>query len=252
VTPDPIALVRAFLAQNSPPLRVWVAPGAVRLLAHAAPGALPPDAIREEVPAVVSPPGPAILLATAADLAGPWRAALLAHATAALPGRPVICGGSTSKDILLDAMNAWRVFHLLPDRPSPGEIRDALVRAHRACTLEHATARCALQLQERCEAQQAVLAELSATQERLLRAERLSTAASFGRALSARLHQHLDHLRALEASLRTLPEDRRRAELSAATAQSIQAVETLLARLIAEAEATAAGQEPPSPSHPHS
>jgi hypothetical protein len=247
---ESIALVRVFLAENAPPLRVWLAPGTTRTLAQAVRKALPGDAIREEVPAVVPPPGPAILLATAADLSGPWRAALLDHAAAALPGRPVICGGSTDKDILLDAMNSWRVFHLLPERPSPAELRDALVRAHRACALDYATARCAEQLHERCEAQRALLAELKTTRERLLRAERLTTAAGFCRALSTRLRQHLERLRALETSLRTLPEDPRRAELIATAAQNVQAVDALLAGLIEKAEAVVGGPAPQHPSPP--
>jgi hypothetical protein len=85
------------------------------------------------------------------------------------------------------------------------------------------------------------MADLRATRERLLHAERLTTVGSFCRALSARLREHVERLRALEASLRALPDDPRRAELLDFTMQSVRAIDALLAELLSRAEAT----EPP-------
>ena len=234
---DPIVLVRAFLAEHNPPLRLWLAPDASCLLTDTARSDLPAGTELHHVPAEHDLRGPAILVATADDLSGPHREELLALRTEALPGRTVICGGTSNKNVLLVAINSWQVFHLLPSRPSPGELTDAVMRAHRACGLEHAATRCAQQLRERCDELEAVLLELEATRELLLQAERLTTVSGFSRALSARLREHLERLRALEGALCGLPDDPRRAELLDFTMQSIHAIEALLADLLAKAEA---------------
>jgi hypothetical protein len=232
---DPIHLVQAFLGQHNPPLQVWLAPDAAQLLGSSL-AALPDASELLPVPGAVVPSGPAILLATAADIAGPHREALLELREAALPGRPVICGGTADKELLLDAINRWRVFHLLPAHPSRGELVDAVVRAHRASALEHAATLCAQQLRLHCDDLQAVMAELEATRELLLQAERMSAVAGFSRALSARLRQHLDRLRTLERALGDRPDDARRADLLDFTMQSIHAIEALLADLLTEAD----------------
>jgi hypothetical protein len=233
---DPIDLVRAFLGEHNPPLQVWLAPSAGQLLGPSL-AALPEETELLPVPGGATPCGPAILLATATDLRGPDRAALLDLRELALPGRPVICGGTADKEVLLDAINTWQVFHLLPAHPSQGELVDAVVRAHRACALEHAATMCAQQLRQRCDELQGVMTELEATRELLLQAERMSAVSGFSRALSARLRQHLERLRALERALGAQPDDPRRAELLDFTLQSIRAIEALLGELLAKAEA---------------
>lgn len=244
---DPILLVQAFLREHHPALQVWLAPNAALLLGPIL-TALPPGTIVLPVPADAPPTGPAILVATASDLEGPHREALLVLRTAALPGRPVICGGTADKELLLDAINQWRVFHLLPAHPSRGELVDAVVRAHRASALEHAATLCAQQLRVHCDELQAVMAELEATRELLLQAERLSAVSGFSRALAARLREHLERLRGLERALGNRPDDSRRADLMDFTLQSIHEIETLLGELLAQAEAAARGDAPPT--HP--
>jgi HPt (histidine-containing phosphotransfer) domain-containing protein len=233
---DPINLVRTYLAENNPPLGVWLAPGAQRVLSPSVLGGLPRGAEISEVPCEPLPTGPAIMVATAEDLVGPLRDSLLAIHRAALPGRPVICGGTANKDLLLDAINNWHVFHLLTEHPTTDELADAVVRAHRACALEHAATLCAEQLRQRCRELEQVLDELETTREQLLRAERKSTVSGFGRALAARLEDHLHRLRVLEQALCAQPDDPRRTELLGFTMQSIHEIEALLASLLANAE----------------
>ncbi len=245
---DPVALVRGYLAENRLPLQVWLAPHAFDLLADQLPQALPDDARILRVPAAAEPSGPAILVATAADCRGPRREALLALCPRALPGRPVICGGTGDKDTLLDAINTWRVMHMLPREPSPEELGDALVRAHRACALEHAATLCAQQLQQECTQLQRAVDELQQTREQLLHAERLTTVGGFARALGARLRGHQRRLEALEEALGTLPDEPRRTELLDFTLQSIHAIEALLSDLLAKAEAAGLAS-PPSSTH---
>lgn len=234
---DPIELVRGFMAEHNPPLRLWLAPAAGALMTEMARAALPAKLELHQVPSDQPLEGPAILVATAGDLTGPHRDALLALRAAALPGRTVICGGTSNKDVLLDAINSWQVFHLLPSHPSASELADAVLRAHRACGLEHAATLCAQQLRARCAELEAVLTELEATRELLLQAERLSTVSGFSRALSTRLREHLERLRALEDALCGLPDDPRRAELLDFTMLSIHTIEALLADLLDQAEA---------------
>ena len=239
---DPIVLVRAFMAEHNPPLRVWVAPGAGALLPRSA-EVLPEHAELVHLPTASPIEGPAILLATAADIMGPQREALLAYGERARPGRPVICGGTADRELLMDAINSWHVFHMLPSHPSHPELADAVLRAHQACALEHAATLCADQLRARCDDLQQVMSDLVSTRELLLEAERFTAVSGFSRALAVRLRQHLERLRALERALCTQPDDLRRAELLDFTMQSIHEIEALLADLLHKAEAA----EPSSP-----
>ncbi len=235
--PDPLALVQSFLAEHNPPLKIWLAPLAQERFGDALPGRLSRHSACTPVPCGALPPGPAILLATDRDLAGPHRDALLELQAAALPGRPVISGGSGNRDVLLDAINTWQVFHLLPERSGVEEIAQAILRAHRAGALEHATLLCAEHLRVRCDELGAVLEALERTREQLLQAERMSTVSGFSRALSARLRAHLASLHALEQALNSKRDDPRSAELLDFTLQSIQGIEALLAELLTKAGA---------------
>jgi len=234
---DPIHLVRAYLGQHKPPLQVWLAPMAHRQLAAKLRETLPASARLLGVPTEAPPSGPAILLATAADIGGPHRDALLQLQQAALPGRPIICGGTADREVLLDAINNWQVFHLLPSQPSDDELTGSVTRAQRACALEHAATLCAVHLRTRCDEVQGVLQEIEATREQIIQAERMSTVSGFSRALTARLGEHLERLRGLETALSTLPDDPRRAELLEFTVHSIHSIEALLADLLDKAAA---------------
>ncbi len=242
--PDPLALVQSFLAEHNPPLKIWLAPLAQERFGDALPGRLSRHSACTPVPCGALPPGPAILLATDRDLAGPHRDALLELQAAALPGRPVISGGSGNRDVLLDAINTWQVFHLLPERSGIEEIADAVTRAQRSCALEHATLLCAEHLRGRCDELSAILEELQQTREQLLQAERMSTVSGFNRALRIRLRAHLASLHELERALSAQRDDPRSAELLDFTMQSIHGIETLLAELLKKAGAGEATTNP--------
>ncbi len=248
---ESLDLVRDFLELHNLVVRVWLSPGATSLKADGLLRALPQGAEVLHVAQGAPPPsvGPAILLLTADELTGPDRKPLLDLATVAWPGRPVICGGTRDKDVLLDAINAWRVFHLLPAKPSIDELADALIRAHRASALEHAANECADQLKQECSKLRAVLEELGVTRDKLLHAERVTTVGGFHRALGARLLQHLEGLQALGRALASLPVDPRRNELLEFTVQSIRSIEILLADLLAKAARADPGDNGTSSAH---
>lgn len=235
---DAVSLVRAFLAEHGPPLRVWAAPQALRELGPQLAAALRAEGTVTpiETGLVDAMRGPAILVAMTGELGGVDRPWLLRLAAAAQPGRPVVCGGTGDRDLVLDAINTWRVSQILPERPDVAQIDDALRRAHRAACLEHAAIACAEELRERCAEVRAVLRELELTRELLLHAERLGTIGGFRRALGSRLRAHVDALRDLERALAALPEDPRRAELLGYALECAQQIEAQLERLLEAAE----------------
>ena len=62
--------------------------------------------------------GPAVLVITADDLRRPNRDALLSLAQLARPGRIVLIGGTSDRDILMEAINQWRAFRVVAE-PAP-------------------------------------------------------------------------------------------------------------------------------------
>ena len=229
------ALVQEHLVAHPLPLRLWLAPEAWARLAGPVRQAAGAEAEVRPVPAPAGErlQGPAIVVATAGDAAGPARAELLRLLVVAGPARPLICGGARSRDALLDAINTWRVSSVLPDAPVPAKLARAVERAYRACAVEHAAARCAEELQRDCARLAETLGELEATRDRLIHAERVSTVVGFSAALGSRLAPLLADLEALQTALASLPHEPRRAELLAFAIEGVRGVETLLADLLA-------------------
>ncbi len=131
--------------------------------------------------------GPAVLLLTSDDLDGAHREALLGYAERALPGRPVIFGGSSDRDTLLDAINTWRAYRLLPRRASMDLLHDAIHKAYEAYALEMEVNLGVQVLQEECGSLDEALEELNQTQRQLLHVERLATVGRFSRMLQQKL-----------------------------------------------------------------
>jgi two-component system NtrC family sensor kinase len=103
--------------------------------------------------------------------------------------------GSRDRLVLLDAINTWHAFRLLPANTPSGVLAAAVRRAHEALTLELALELGAEQLHDECRRLESTLEELRATQERLLHAERLTTV---GRIVGTLIGQATDHLCTLE------------------------------------------------------
>ena len=165
-----------FVSGRHDPLRVWLGPAATETAEQVLQEELGPEADILTVPDHSVPIlGPAVLVLSAADLGGPHRAELLELARQARPGRSIVLGGSRSRDTLMDAINTWRAFRLVPDQTPPGAIVEAVRGAHNACALELSVQRCARLLYQNCRQLSSTLEELRATQERLLHAERLAT-----------------------------------------------------------------------------
>jgi signal transduction histidine kinase len=152
--------------------------------------------------------GPAILVLSPQDLRGPNRERLLDLAHAARPGRPILYGGTTDRDVLLDAINTWRVIRIVAESPRPGLLADAIRKSQEAleieCGLEHAVA----DLRRDTQSQEQALRRLRETQEQLRHAERLATLGRITSSLIPVIAAHLEALQEFNASVANGPQRR--------------------------------------------
>ena len=101
----------------------------------------------------------------AGDLRGPQREKLLDLAQAARPGRPVLYGGTGNREILMDAINTWRVFRVVPEGPRPVMLADAIRKAQETLELECSLELAAAELRTDTDRLEDALAELRESQE---------------------------------------------------------------------------------------
>lgn len=226
-----------YLKSHRVPLRVWVAPeanfavgAALRAMEQAAEvRPVPGDQQRGD-----DLQGPAVMVLCPDDLQGPHREALLRLCDdQAQPGRPVICGGERDRDTLLDVINTWRVFRLLPQEASPRVLRQAVRQAHDALCLDQALEVCAEDLRLKCDQLQGTLQELGATRVELVQAERLAVLARISEALKSRLDDQSSQLDALERSMPALAQDPTLSEMLQQAIGGVRAIGTLLAETLA-------------------
>ena len=117
---------------------------------------------------------PAIVLMTAEDVRDP-DAELRALLRTALPGRPILLGGSGDRAVLTDAINELGVFRVLPKDVDPSVIIGAINDAHEDVELRASLEILASSLREEAEKVAAAIHDLRRTQSDLLHTERLST-----------------------------------------------------------------------------
>ncbi len=138
--------------------------------------------------------GPAILVLCADDLRGPHKDVLLKLAEAAAPGRPVLFGGTDDRDLLLDAINRWRVSRIVPDTPEANLLVDAIRKAQQALDLERGLQQAATALRQETESLESALTSLRETEERTRQNERLATLGRITSSLIPVIGTHLDAL----------------------------------------------------------
>jgi signal transduction histidine kinase len=193
--------LEAYVARYSQPLQVYLGPAAEPAARRLLDGALPPQARLlafrgNQVPAL---DGPAVLVLAPPDLAGPHRARLLDLARAARPGRPILYGSSKNRDALLDAINSWRIFRIVPEDSSPAVLIDAVLKAHEAIELERGLERAAEELRAETTSLEEALQSLEQTQDRLRHAERLATLGRITSSLIPIIGAHLEALQEFNA-----------------------------------------------------
>jgi hypothetical protein len=183
-----------FALSQPIPFRVWL--GAVARAECEAPlrARLPSAELRVVPTDTVELAGPAILVLDAADLVCPDREPLLELARRALPGRPIVIGGASSKDILLDAINTWQAVQLVTSRAVAVTLADAISEAHRSLVVESSVRRCVDLLADECGRLRGATEELRVTQKRLLHAERLATVGRIVGTVLERMRHEFDEL----------------------------------------------------------
>ena len=181
--------------------------------------------------------GPAIPLLTADDLMGPRADELLEVVTKrAAPGRPVIYGGAGNREALLEAINRWHAFRLLPEGSPTQALVVAINKAHEVLCMEGALTSGAEELRQECRRLDGAIGELRITQERLLHAERLAMVGRTSGTLMARVDAHFHCLDTLQSALRTLEREPKLLSLLETTMEGARSVNTLLEDLVALTE----------------
>jgi len=162
------------------------------------------------------------------DMDSRQRALLLQAAKRAKPGRPVIYGGSQSTDTVLEAINIWQAFRMLPmDTPSAA-VMLAVRRAHEAMSMEVALEMGADRLRLECRRLNGVIEELRATQNRLLHTARLATVGRITGTLKDRVEEQFKAMEAFEESMKVLEHDQRLYHLMGITMEGVRSVGTLI------------------------
>ena len=225
-----------FALSERIPCRVWL--GAVaRADCEGVLRAGLPNAELQVVPSdAVELAGPAILVLDAADLGGPDRPPLLELARRALPGRPIVIGGSSSKDILLDAINTWQAVQLVPSRAVAGTLADAVSEAHRSLVVESSVRRCVDLLAEECTRLRGAAEELRLTQSRLLHAERLATVGRIVGTVLERMRHEFDDLEKFRQAQSQVPAAGALGEIFEAAVAGVDSFGALLEDMLALTE----------------
>lgn len=152
--------------------------------------------------------GPAILVLCPGDLRGRDRGRLLDLMHAALPGRPVLYGGTNDRDILLDAINNWRVLRIVPDEPQSDLLLDGIYKAQDALELECGVEQVAAELRADTQSLEQALRNLRDAEERNRQAERLATLGRITSSLIPVIGAHLDALQEFNTLMVAGPENR--------------------------------------------
>ncbi|MBK8482123.1 MAG: HAMP domain-containing histidine kinase [Proteobacteria bacterium] len=231
--------VLSYVHRHALPLRLWVSPSLHALCERAL---LPTLDARARIltipaPADTAPPeGPAVLLLALDALRGPQRDTLRSWTQRALPGRPIIQGEARTRETLLDAINTWHAFRVVPlDLPAP-LLADTIYKAHEALAVELALSSCVGELRGEVARLSGALDELRATQARLVHGERLAALGQMTGMLMERVQHHFSSMEAFIAALGPLREAAQLGEIVDHATESTHAMQALLQDMLALAE----------------
>jgi hypothetical protein len=123
--------LQQVLSEYAVPLKVWLSPGARTIAADPILAALSGKAEINTSPISSQEQlkGPAVLLVAASEINGSQREDLQNLAKIAHPGRVVLVGGTSDRDVLMDAINHWGVFRVVAMKAEAKEIVDAVLAA---------------------------------------------------------------------------------------------------------------------------
>jgi signal transduction histidine kinase len=187
----------ARFADHCPvPLQVVVGPAAERSVAGAftaegAKGARLLTFDGEKPPRI---DGPAVLVLAPGDLRGPNRGLLARLREATLPGRPILYGEARERDLLLEAINVWRVTHIVPIHARPAQLVDAVAKGYELMQLACGLERAAGELEAENRNLEQALRALEEAQAKLRHSERLATLGRITSSIIPVIAGHLDAL----------------------------------------------------------
>lgn len=221
-------------------VRLWVAPGARRWVDESVRLALEERGVfvqaALEVDRADADATAAVLLLTPQDTSGPHRDTLMQIAAVAAPGRPVLVGGTSDRDTLLDAVNHWRVSRILAEGFDSDTLVGAVLQAGAAGMAEVAKRRAARALQVETAQLQEAIRRLDAARDRLLEAERLSATGRISSGLIEIVRQYRGVLDALERVARRNRPDRALDRQIGFAFDALRAIDTLLDEVNAHSE----------------
>jgi signal transduction histidine kinase len=220
--------ISEFISKFSPTLTLYLAPYAHQVLASTLVDKLPPTArlCEASVGAVLTEPG--IVILTPADLSGPGRQALLSLTQLMRPARPILYGGTSDRDALLDAINNWRVMRVLPEDCTPAELLAAARRSHETLTVDVILNNAATELARESEKLEATIGDLRAARQQLLHTERLSTVGRIADGLIAAIRQHLKSLEKFEQTMSPACDDEELRDTLQSAFEGMRSIGTLL------------------------
>lgn len=187
--------------------------------------------------------GPAVLVLSPQDVLEE-DPSLLRLARCALPGRPVVLGGTRSKDVLLRAINSWRAIRVLPDEHSHELILDALRKAQEALIAEHALEQALGEYQQEQRRLKLAVERLAQAQGQVRQHERFAIVGKATRVLLDALTESFQQLEGLGHTLQDSLRDRARFDhLFRSALDGLQATCTLLREMSALGEERRASYE---------
>jgi signal transduction histidine kinase len=180
--------------------------------------------------------GPATMVLHVNDLLGPNRAALMRIADLAKPGRPIVLGNGSHKDVLLDAINVWQALQFITPDTIGFALVNAVEEAQRALCLELEVCDKIDELTKECQHLQSVTQELRVTHKRLIHTERLATLGRIVGTVLERMRQQVDYLENLKRAQQEVPANGTLADIFEAAVAGVDSFGALLEDLLALTE----------------
>ena len=220
------------------PMRVWLGPDAAARATAALTATLAEACLLDAAPLShdVLPRGPAVLVMTPGDMLGADRQRLRALLRAAAPARPVLWGGTGTRDVLLDAINHWGVLGVVSAGTPGSMLLDAVTKSFEAAATEIALERAERDLLAETERLDRAVKTLDDTRERLLHAERLTTVGRFTHGLTEFMEHQQVRFEAFEAAARQVSDEPELLDLIDQGMSGLHSVGVLLHEISAYAE----------------
>lgn len=218
------------------PCRVWpspsIDPARVQQLARR----VSIDALVETPSAAVR--APAIVLLTPSDLAGSHREERLALVERAAPGRPVLLDAPEHRDVLLEALNVWRVVAVTRSDARIEELVQCIRTAHERLELSAALAFDVERLRKERTRLQRTRDDIDEARLNLLHADRLTTVGRLVGTLLDATDRHSAVMQRLEDAASVAVHDAGSRRMLANAGESSRAVGALLDEMRAFATGT--------------